>query len=44
MRIVKLATVAGLIGLAVTHADALGRVFGFGVSAFRGAINVAPGR
>lgn len=43
VRIVKLATAAGLIGLAVTHADAIGRVAQFGVDTFRGATTIAPG-
>lgn len=43
IRIVKLATAAGLIGLAVLHADAIGRVFTFGVQTFRGATTLAPG-
>lgn len=44
VRAIKLATIAGLLGLAVTHADAFGRVLKFGQQSFSGAINVAPGK
>lgn len=43
VRVVKVATAAGLIGLAVLHADAIGRVLQFGVGSFRGATTLAPG-
>lgn len=43
MRVVKLATIAGLIGLAVLHADDIARVLSFGVGTFRGVTTIAPG-
>ena len=44
MRFVKIITVAGLLGLAVTHADAFGRVLQAGVGTFRGAVKLGGGK
>ena len=43
MRVVKLITLASLLGLAVLHADDIARVLSFGVGSFRGATTIAPG-
>lgn len=43
MRFLKLATVAGLVGLAVFNADAIGRILGFAQQSFSGAVGLAPG-
>jgi hypothetical protein len=40
VRVVKLATVAGLVGLAVIHADAFARVVSFGAQTFTNAVNL----
>jgi len=43
-RTFKTVTAAGLLGLAVLHADAIATLLDRALGAFRGAVNVAPGR